>query len=412
MTSSGTRLLVISADCHAGPADMRGYRDYVEARHLRDFDEYCRAIDEYERARANDGGRGGGAPAYPHELEAGLWDAEIRRRYLDADGLAGEVVFPQGSVPFGPYPAVASAHARLAHAPSAELANAGAAIYNRWLAELCAAEPGRRAGVAVVPIHDPRNAATEVERARANGLFGGISLPPVSDAFAKYNDPCYDVLWRACETHDMPINLHGGANMYYGEGPEATALILAETDFFSHRALWFLIFAGVLERFPGLRVAVTEQRTHWVAPLLWELDSIFDSRIAEPVRRTLSMRPSEYFARQCYIGASFLSRPECERRHEIGVDRMMWGSDFPHVEGTWPWTTASLRWTFASVPQDEIDLMLGGNAARCYAFDAEALRGAADRVGPFPDALRGPAEIPADGQARRSFAFRQSGPWS
>ncbi|MCH2173593.1 amidohydrolase family protein [Myxococcota bacterium] len=412
MTSRTQRLLVVSADCHAGPSDMWGYRDYVEARNLGDFDEYCRAIDEYDDVRRLGDGHGGGAPAHSHELEAGLWDAAIRSRYLDSEGLAGEVVFAQGSVPFGRYPAVAGPQARLAYEATPELRDAGPAIYNRWLADLCATEPGRRAGVAMLPIRDPIRAAAEVENARASGLFGGIALPPVSDDFPKYNDPCYEDLWRACEMHDMPINLHGGANMYYGEGPESTALILSETDFFSHRALSFMIFSGVLERFPDLRVAITEQRTHWVGPLLWELDSIFESPLAAGVREILSMRPSEYFARQCFIGASFLSRPECERRHDIGVDRIMWGSDFPHMEGTWPWTSESLRWTFESVPSNELGQMLGGNAARCYTFDTDALRRAADRVGPFLDDLRRPVVIPQDERARRSFAFRQKGPWS
>jgi Amidohydrolase len=257
MTTSGTRLLVISADCHAGPPNMWGFRDHVDARLLADFDDYCRAIEAYERARTSVNDHAGGAPVHPHELEAGLWDPEIRRRYLDAEGLAGE-----------------------------------------------------------------------------------------------------------------------------------------------------------LERFPGLRIAITEQRTHWVAPVLFELDSIFDSPHAAPVRERLSLRPSEYFARQCYIGASFYSRPECERRHEIGVDRIMWGSDFPHMEGTWPWTAASLRCTFSSVPREEVELMVGGNAVRCYDFDPECLRRAADRVGPSIDELNGPAEIPDDERARSSFAFRQSGPWS
>jgi predicted TIM-barrel fold metal-dependent hydrolase len=266
--------------------------------------------------------------------------------------------------------------------------------------------------VAVVPIRDPQAAAVEVERARAMGLFGGISLPPVADDFPKYNDARYEPLWSACEAHGMPINLHGGANKYYGDGPESTALILAETDFFSRRALWFLIFSGVLERHPGLRVAITEQRTHWVAPLLFELDSIFDSPLAQALRRGLGLRPSEYFARQCYVGASFFSRPECDRRHEIGVDRIMWGSDFPHLEGTWPWTRESLHCTFAGVPPAESERMLGINATRCYDFDVASLRRAADRIGPALDDVARPAAIPDDERARSSFAFRQKGPWS
>jgi hypothetical protein len=112
------------------------------------------------------------------------------------------------------------------------------------------------------------------------------------------------------------------------------------------------------------------------------------------------------------VGASFFSRPECEQRHAIGVDRIMWGSDFPHLEGTWPWTAESLRHTFATVPPGETERMLGLNAARCYDFDLASLRRAADRVGPRLEDLRAPASIPDDDRARASFAFRQNGPWS
>src|SRR5262249_55150993 len=149
-------------------------------------------------------------------------------------------------------------------------------------------------------------------------------------------------------------------------GPDASALTLAETDFFSRRTLWFLIFAGVFERFPRLNLAVTEQRAHWVPSLLADLDSIYRWPRSSRLREQLPRLPSEYFATNCYVGASFFSRPECSMRDRTGVDRIMWGSDYPHTEGTWPWTGESLRWTFEGVDEDELRQMLGGNAIACY----------------------------------------------
>ena len=123
------------------------------------------------------------------------------------------------------------------------------------MADLSAAHPGRHAGIAVVPIRDVQAAVVEVHWARDAGLAGGISLPPISLSgdYPMYNDPVYEPLWAACEATGMPLNIHGGGDTpFYGGGPESIALILAESDFWSRRALPFLIFGGVFDRYPDL----------------------------------------------------------------------------------------------------------------------------------------------------------------
>jgi len=211
----------------------------------------------------------------------------------------------------------------------------------------------------------------------------------------------------------MVLNLHGSAGIRYAGGPETVALTLTETDFFSHRTLWFLIFAGVFERFPRLRLAVTEQRAHWVPPTLDDLDSVYRSPRSAAVRAVLPRLPSEYFATNCYVGASFMSRGECELRERIGTDRVMWGSDYPHTEGVWPWVSQALRWTFEGVDEAELRLMLGGNAAECYGFDLGALERCAAEIGPTVDAItRDPLPAPPDDPgAELSWGFRVNGAW-
>ena len=100
------------------------------------------------------------------------------------------------------------------------------------------------------------------------------------------------------------------------------------------------------------------------------------------IREGLSLCPSEYWKRNCHVGASFLVDNEVGIRHDIGIDKIMWGSDYPHAEGTWPHTKEKLAQTFAGIPQDEIALMIGGNAAKVYGFDAEVLAPLVDRIGP------------------------------
>jgi hypothetical protein len=103
-------------------------------------------------------------------------------------------------------------------------------------------------------------------------------------------------------------------------------------------------------------------------------------------RSHLSMKPSEYFARGVLLGASCMPRREVEMRHEIG--NIMWGSDYPHPEGTWPTTREQMVEAFRGVPEPELVAMLGGNAARAYGFDTEKLAPLAAHIGPEKSAFR------------------------
>jgi len=102
----------------------------------------------------------------------------------------------------------------------------------------------------------------------------------------------------------------------------------------------------------------------------------------ERICRKLSLRPTEYFRRQCHLGASFLPAHEAVDRHRIGVDKLLWGSDYPHLEGTWPNTMDALRATFGDMPEDETRRILGTNALGVYGFDADKLEAVAAKIGP------------------------------
>jgi hypothetical protein len=121
----------------------------------------------------------------------------------------------------------------------------------------------------------------------------------------------------------------------------------------------------------------------------------------------MSLTPSEYFARQCHIGASFLPPRECALRDEIGADRIMWGTDYPHVEGSCPYTKEHLRLTFAGMDPEEIQRIVGLNAAKLYGFDVDALAKLAARVGPTHAEIAEPlayADIPAPAQKCPAFS--------
>ncbi len=388
----GRRLLVISADCHAA-ARWSDYEPYFEREHLDAFREWYGADRETARRRPGEGRLFDtqfldsleGEQAVARGGRAGTWDPALRARELEADGIAAEVIFPGAENHDVPFRGRRPVSDRV-EPVSAELRAAGARAYNRWLADLCAAHPGRRAGVAVVDFEDVEGALAELRRARASGLHGGLLLPSEWDQLPSYNHPRYEPLWSLCEELALPVNCHptGTGRDGYGDLPGAAAIFLTEVKWFAHRPLHFLLWGGVFERHPRLRFVLTEQMADWVPAELAYLDDLYQRPIFAQIREGLRLLPSEYFRRQCSIGASFMFRHEVEMRHHIGIEQLMWGSDYPHAEGTWPKTQETLAQVFAGVPEEELDAMLGGNAARIYGFDPVQLRSVAERSGPDP----------------------------
>jgi predicted TIM-barrel fold metal-dependent hydrolase len=387
--------LVISSDCHAGLPNA-AYREWLDPQHRPAFDEllaHRAALQDDMRARGmrNDEF----ADEWFSENEEGLrggWDAARRDRELDADGVVGEVIFPDAdavtagaSAPFG-----AGLSGGGDHAP--ELVMAGAHAHNRWLAELCADSPARRAGVAIVPIlHDIDAAVAEIGWAREHGLRGGIMIPPMWRPYPPYHDARYEPIWSACEDLAMPVHVHSGPAMREEYG-EHVGIYVAEVRWFTYRPLWFLLWSGVFERHPGLRFGVTEAGAFWAADLLWTMDIVYErehgaKKLGPGLTANVGRRPSDYFDRNCFIGASNTRRRELARRYEIGVGNLCWGNDFPHPEGTWPHTKEWLRSEFWDIPVDETAQILGANAAAIYDFDVDGLRPLADRIGPTPDDL-------------------------
>jgi hypothetical protein len=109
--------------------------------------------------------------------------------------------------------------------------------------------------------------------------------------------------------------------------------------------------------------------------------------MAALMKGILSKLPSEYFGTNIFVGASTMSKEEIRRRHTIGCDVAMWGTDYPHPEGTWPHTIERLRSDFGDIPVGDSRQLLGETAAKCYGFDLDALRPIAARVGPTPEDL-------------------------
>ena len=274
-----------------------------------------------------------------------------------------------------------------------ELEAAGARAYNRWLADYCTEAWPRAIGIAHISCHDMDGAVAEVQRAGQVG-FRGIHLPSLDGRLPHYWDEYYEPLWRACVDNALPIHFHGATGypedfrMWQGD-PGATAFMRTEAMFWAVRPLKFLICGGVLERYPDLRVVFTETGNAWVPEMLHVLD-------AEEELDFLPLKPSEYWARQCYLGASLLRRSHWAMRDQIGVDRLMYGVDFPHPEGSWQRTLLWLQCIFgeSEASEGEMRSVVGQTAIDVYRLDREALRPVTDRVGPtVADVLRPPPAV-------------------
>jgi predicted TIM-barrel fold metal-dependent hydrolase len=398
-TLTGDRYTVISADGHAG-GQMQDYRAYLEKRYLDDFDDWAKSfVNPWTDLR--------GETAYRN------WDSSARQHELEEDGVVAEVLFPNTIPPFFPS---GNLLARPPAPDAYELRWAGLKAHNRWLADFCSETPGRRAGMAQIFLNDIDDAVTEITWAREHGLFGGVLLPgvPPDSGLPPLYAPDYDPIWAACQDLGMPINNHtGAAGPDCGDYLASRAVFVVELGWFSHRVFWHMALGGVFARYPKLTLVLTEQSAGWVPSVLNMLDHQYE-RFSDPgtaeslfggeLVKEVPEPPSYYWKANCFAGASFFRPVEAPLRYDIGVEKIMWGQDYPHTEGTYPYTGAG------SDP-GEVRAMVGLNAARVYGFDLELLAPVAARVGPRVAEVNVPLdEVPADSRSI-AFATEELKPW-
>ena len=391
------RYVVISSDCHAG-ADLRDYRPYLEASYREEFDAWADGyVHPFRDLQAADANRN--------------WDSAVRMPALESDGVVGEVLYPNTVPPFFPISGLISL------TPSVEDFSrrlAGLRAHNRWLAEFCAEYPDRRAGIGQILLNDVSEAVRDVHWIADHDLRGGVLLPgaPPGSGIAPLHSPEYDPIWQACEERGVLVNVHGGGGTPdFGMHPASLAMFVLEAGFYSHRPLWSLVMSGVFDRFPGLRLVIAEAGMGWVPNVLSAMDHLHGKLLAGNVGELplttafcTKLQPSEYVATNVWIGASFMTRGDCLARDQVGVDRIMWGSDFPHKEGTFPYSAEALANTFEGVSEDEVAKMLGETAAALYGFDFEALRPLGDQYGPSRKAVMAGLETLPDSE---SLAFEE-----
>jgi predicted TIM-barrel fold metal-dependent hydrolase len=404
------RLTIMSADGHGGPP-FTEYRPYFDPAYRDRVDEL--AHDEQLVYMALQMARNMRSELLEVVDERGMitsgqapelyWNVKKRVEQLDAEGIAGDMVLAGSdyALPFfhelnSPYPP--------------DVRAAGVRAWHRWLADFTGESNGRLYGNGYsLPSADVNEMIDEMRWVLDHG-FVSIEVPCfVNDpGLPPLHDKMYEPYWAACAESGIVLLAHAGWGMPQGElnatfekiqqlmptlsaddmaNPMQMMALMAasenDDDLFQdvrfRGVLWKMMIAGIFDRHPTLKLCITEMRSDWIPAALAYLDKKFDTLASE---LKLELKPSEYFARNCAVTPSSPRPHEVVARHEIGIDRFMFGADMPHPEGTWPNTKQWLQHAFAGVPEDELRKMLGENAIRFFNIDRGPLDEAAARIGP------------------------------
>ncbi|MBM3925881.1 MAG: amidohydrolase [SAR202 cluster bacterium] len=292
----------------------------------------------------------------------GGYDPHAHVKDMDIDGVYGGVVYP--SIGLALYREVVDP------AFTREIF----AAYNDWLADFCSPHPDRLKGVAMINIDDDVEAAiSELKRCADIGLAGAmISSHP--RAAERYEMPLYEPFWAAAQDLNMPLALHVTTNRPELNKPpleikvKRTGAEVANNDYWVRVSLAHIILSGVPERFPNLKFANVEHELGWIPFFMNRLDFVYtERRQSNPYRFKGDTLPSDFMKRQVYH--SFQEDAlGVQMRHLIGVDNLMWGSDYPHAESTFPQSQRILNEILEGVPPTERAKIVGHNSAKVYNF--------------------------------------------
>jgi predicted TIM-barrel fold metal-dependent hydrolase len=282
---------------------------------------------------------------------------------FEEEGIAQGVFFPTSLLGFN---------------PDVEYAQALARAYNEWLAEFCRFSPQRLFGACATHLGDPEAAAQEVRRCASElGFKAAFLRPCLYIEGTQWWQDVYEPFWRACEEcdvavafHPLSVDLMPGSARYFriGDGSEKPGTFLRAP--FVHPVdamftLGSLICGGVLERHPRLRVGFVECSGGWVVPLLDRLDHRF-GHLGQTMRDELSMTPSEYFKRQCWISFDPDEISLAYGAQQLGADRVMVGSDFPHPDAFYPDFVGMVDSRIGALSDEDRRQILGASARAFY----------------------------------------------
>jgi len=290
------------------------------------------------------------------DINPGSYDPVARVKEMEEDGVDAEVLFGSN------YP-----RSFVACHEDADLHHEMIRAYNDFMSEFCSVAPERLGGTALLPNRGVEGCLKEIDR---------VSKMPGFVAFLMHRypngelspEPEDDAVWEAIEASGKPLTIHVG--LITGALGRQVARSLPGTGHFydaPNRMLQF-IFAGVLDRFPKIRIPFIEVDCGWIPYFETQADDNFMRHRKASLRDAkLTRLPSEYMHE--FFPAAFITDPfAVENRARIGVDRMLWSSDYPHITTDWPYSWKTINATFDDVSPEDKHAILAGNAQRLFKF--------------------------------------------
>ena len=297
------------------------------------------------------------------DVREGAYQPAAMLAELEMDGIWGAVLQPsQGLFWY--------------HLEDSELLSGICYAYNSWIADFCRANPERLRGIGMINVDDPQEACTELRRCAELGL-AGVFIPVTPLPGQPYRDPMYEAFWATAQEAEMPLLFHLATQRANTPGCEISVSFSTFTpaglrptqDYWVRYALTDIIFAGVCERYPAIKIGSVEHEISWAPHWLKQMDFTYVNRpVYANYKSKDGFMPSDYWRRNMF---AVFQEDEfgVMLRHHIGVENMLWGNDFPHSESTWPKSMEFLDTMFAGVPDNERRQLTYDNAVKLFRFD-------------------------------------------
>ncbi len=289
---------------------------------------------------------------WEREEYRGGWDPEARMADQDRDGVSAEVIYP-------------SVGMLLCNHPEPDYKKACFDAYNRWLAEYCGAHPDRLLGLGQTAMRSVEEGIADLRTIKQFGLRGVMmpGFPIVKD----YDDAIYDPFYEAAIDLNLPLSFHilttGNALAANPRGPKINtfmSIIRGVQD-----VLGTMVFGGVFERHPKLRVVCAEADAGWAPHFMYRLDHAYKRQRYALNAPKLNRMPSEYFAENIYL--TFQDDWVAFKvRDMANIKRLLWANDFPHSDSTWPWSQELLKEHSAGMTEADLNTIVHDNAAELY----------------------------------------------
>ncbi len=288
------------------------------------------------------------------ENNPGGWDPHYRVKDMARDGIEAEVIYP-------------SLGMRMYNIPDPSFQQASFRAYNDWLCDYCSTYPKQLYGMGLIPLDDVEQGILELQRVAKKGMKGAL-IKGGQIQGKEYHDPCYEPFWAAAEEIGLPITLHSFT------GPQMPYEFMVRHTLAPHQfqtSICLMLFSGVLERYPKLQFVSAENDIGWMANLSQRMDQgYYRHRFVMGTSLKSGAPPSEQLHRQVY--ATFMDdRAGIMTREAIGVENIMWASDYPHPDSTSPHSQEVIQKQMGDIPQSDREKITRSNAIKLYKLDVK-----------------------------------------